>query len=142
MKSKFFLMMALMLPLLFVSCGDDDEPSSGINGTWVKKATDDTATGALQFTFKGNSVTYYEEWIEDGEVDDQDTYKGTFTLDEEEGTITMDMYYYYRNGERDDDYPETWVFDYSIANKELTLTAVSRDARDYFGSYSHTYKKK
>lgn len=142
MKRKFFLIMALVLPLMFVSCGDDDEPGSGINGTWEMAATDGIYQGALQFTFKGNSVTYYEYWLEDGKVDDSNTYKGTYSVDEENETITMDLHYYYPNGERDDTYPETWIFNYSLENRELTLWAVSRDARDFFGSSAYTFKKK
>ena len=144
MKIRLLLIMMLLSvsASLLVSCGDDNEPQSSIDGTWKRTETDSDGKGTLKFTFKGNSIIYNEYWDSVDGDDEDDTYKGTYTIDEEEGTLSMILYFVYSNGKIDEDYPEQWTFDYEIKSKELTLTPVNRMARDYFGSGAKTYRKK
>lgn len=143
MKIRLLLIMMLLSvsASVLVSCGDDSEPQSGINGTWKRTETDSDGKGTLKFTFKGNSVTYNEYWNSFDGDDEDDTYKGTYTIDEEEGILTMVLYFVYSNGKIDENYPEQWTFDYEIKNNELTLTPVSRMAGDYFGWGAKTYRR-
>ena len=85
MKKYLFLLMAMMMAVMTVgltACGDDDEPKSGINGTWERTETDADGRGTLKFIFKNNSVTYKEYWKGFDGDDEDDTYKGTYTIDE------------------------------------------------------------
>ncbi len=145
MKMKIRLLLIMMLlsasVSLLVSCGDDDGPGSSLNGTWKRTETDAYGKGTLKFTFKGNSVTYNEFWKSPDGDNEDDTYKGTYAVNEEDGTLAMILYFVLSNGQLDESYPEEWIFEYQIKNKELTLTPLNHMAGSYFGWGPMTYRK-
>ena len=81
---KEIVMLALMLPMVFVSCSDDEEPSERIKiavsqdeiqGTWGTE----NYTGYLYLFFTGNSYTY--RILEPGDKYFSHTERGTYTIE-------------------------------------------------------------
>ena len=144
---KLLIYLLLLLPLALVSCGsDDDEPSTGLSGTWVKNdLTDGDSHGSWTFKFSGNNVIYTEKWSESGHENDVEVYSGTYeTFNDHENDpektkyLNMHVTYTYSGGSSSYD----WEFAYSISGKELTLTPISSETRNYFGSSSFVLKRK
>lgn len=138
---KYLFFFLMLLPLVLVSCGDDDDPGSALKGTWVKTGLKDKeSTGSWTFKFTNNTVTFTEKWSEPGEDDDIEVYAGTYETIEEDGKsiVTMHVTYDYGSGSDDED----WTFQYAINGKELTLTPMTDETWGYFGKAAFTLKRK
>jgi hypothetical protein len=75
---KVILAMVLILPFVFQSCKDDDDPISLAGTEWVLKITEDGVTAETHLKFLNATqiqTRYYQDGVESGEPD-----SGTYTV--------------------------------------------------------------
>ena len=138
-KKLFHLLAILMFAMLSIcisSCGDDDdEVSDSLSGIWEINISDGDSKGTMTFTFKNGVVIYVEKWSDSGYEDDIETYKGTYTIDNDMVTMAL------ARTEETLQEEYTWIFKWKINGKKLTLTPNDNYTSDYWES-SVTFSKK
>ena len=138
---KFFLLglmpiLALMMSMTFVSCGDDDDDENSSNplvGTWKMTESQNNGDWTMSMTMTLKiTETNYTMTQEFTEGDKEHQHKGgnresgTYTVKDDIITAKATSYEYMNDGkwEKEDYTREPQQFRYTISGKTLTLYSV------------------